>query len=66
MTTTYTHFLDLAKEAQPPDKGTLSRTPFNDDRLKAAPSGFAALLERDAHERSRVAATPAPAPDLGE
>ena len=35
MTAAYTHFLDLAKEVQPPDKGILSRTLFNDDRLKA-------------------------------
>ena len=34
MNTTYTHFSDLAKEVQPPDKGILSRTLFNDDRLK--------------------------------
>ena len=30
----YTVFLDLAKEVQPPDKGILSRTLYNDDRLK--------------------------------
>ena len=41
MTTTYTHFSDLAKEVQPPDKGILSRTLFNDDRLKAVLFGFA-------------------------
>ena len=35
MTTAYTHFSDLAKEVQPPDKGTLSRTPFPDERVKA-------------------------------
>jgi hypothetical protein len=35
MTTTYTHFSDLAKESQPPEKGILSRTLFSDDRLKA-------------------------------
>jgi hypothetical protein len=38
MATTYTHFSDLAKEVQPPDKGILSRTLFSDDRLKAVPS----------------------------
>ena len=41
MTMTYTHFSDLAKEVQPPDKGILSRTLFNDDRLKAVLFGFA-------------------------
>ena len=35
----YTVFLDLAKEAQPPDKGILSRTLFSDDRLKAVAFG---------------------------
>jgi hypothetical protein len=29
----HTHISDLAKETQPPDKGILSRTLFNDDRL---------------------------------
>ena len=39
--TPYTHINDLAKEVQPPDKGILSRTVFNDDRLKAVLFGFA-------------------------
>jgi hypothetical protein len=37
MTTAYTLISDLAKEVQPvqpPDKGILSRTLYNDDRLK--------------------------------
>jgi hypothetical protein len=33
MTTNHTLVSDLAKEVQPPDKGILSRTPYNDDRL---------------------------------
>ena len=41
MATTYTHFSDLAKEVQPPDKGILSRTLYNDDRLSAVLFGFA-------------------------
>jgi len=36
----YTHFTDLAKEVQPTDKGILSRTLFNDDRLKAGQSSL--------------------------
>ncbi len=40
MATTYTHISDLAKEVQPPDKGILSRTLFNDDRLKVVLFGF--------------------------
>jgi hypothetical protein len=31
MTLPYTHFSDLAKEVQPPDKGILNRTLFNDN-----------------------------------
>ena len=38
--TTYTHILDLAKEAEPPADGILSRTIFWDDRLKAVVFGF--------------------------
>jgi quercetin dioxygenase-like cupin family protein len=41
MAMTYTHFSDLVKEVQPPDKGTLSRTLFNNDRMKAVAFGFA-------------------------
>jgi quercetin dioxygenase-like cupin family protein len=41
MTTLYPHVSDLAKEVQPPDKGILSRTLYNDDRLKAVLFGFA-------------------------
>jgi hypothetical protein len=41
MTTNHTYFSDLAKEVQPPDKGILSRTLYNDDRLKAVAFGFA-------------------------
>ena len=41
MATTYTHFSDLVKEVQPPDKGTLSRTLFGYYRLKAVLVGFA-------------------------
>ena len=37
----YTVFLDLATEVQPPDKGILSRTLYNNDRLKAVALGFA-------------------------
>ena len=40
MNTTYTHILDLAKEAEPPADGILSRTIFQDDRLKSVVFGF--------------------------
>ncbi len=55
MTTTYTHFSDLVKEVQPPDKGILSRTVFNDDRLKAVLFGFAQGEELSEHTASMPA-----------
>jgi quercetin dioxygenase-like cupin family protein len=55
MATTYTHFSDLAKEVQPPDKGILSRTLFNDDRLKAVAFGFAQGEELSEHTASMPA-----------
>ena len=55
MTTTYTHFSDLAKEVQPPDKGILSRTLYNDDRLKAVLFGFAQGEELSEHTASMPA-----------
>jgi len=45
-------FLDLTKEAHPPDKGILSRTLFNDDRLKAVLFGFAQGEELSEHTAS--------------
>jgi hypothetical protein len=39
MTATYTHILDLIKEAEPPASGILSRTVFQDDRVKAVVFG---------------------------
>ena len=55
MTTTYTHFSELAKEVQPPDKGILSRTLFSDDRLKAVLFGFAQGEELSEHTASMPA-----------
>jgi quercetin dioxygenase-like cupin family protein len=55
MTTTYTHFSDLAKEVQPPEKGILSRTLYNDDRLKAVGFGFAQGEELSEHTASMPA-----------
>lgn len=55
MTTPYTLFADLAKEAQPPDKGILSRTLFNDDRLKVVLFGFAQDEELSEHTASMPA-----------
>jgi quercetin dioxygenase-like cupin family protein len=55
MTTTYTHFSDLAKEVQPPDKGILSRTLYSDDRLKVVLFGFAQGEELSEHTASMPA-----------
>jgi quercetin dioxygenase-like cupin family protein len=55
MTTPYTHFSDLTKEVQPPDKGILSRTVFNDDRLKAVVFGFGQGEELSEHTASMPA-----------
>src|SRR5579862_9329209 len=55
MATTYTHILDLAKEVQPPDKGILSRTLYNDERLKAVIFGFDRGEELSEHTASMPA-----------
>jgi quercetin dioxygenase-like cupin family protein len=53
--TPYIHINDLAKEVQPPDKGILSRTLFNDDRLKAVIFGFGQSEELSEHTASMPA-----------
>jgi len=55
VTLNHTHFSDLAKEVQPPDKGILSRTLFNDDRLKVVLFGFAQGEELSEHTASMPA-----------
>ena len=55
MATNSTHFSDLAKEVQPPDKGILSRTLFSDDRLKVVLFGFAQGEELSEHTASMPA-----------
>ena len=53
--TPYTYVDDMAKGAQPPEKGILSRTLYHDDRLKAVTFGFGAGDELSEH----TASTPA-------
>lgn len=53
--TTYTHISDLAKEAQPPEKGILSRTIFNDEKFKAVIFGFGQGEELSEHTASMPA-----------
>ena len=55
MKTPYTHISDLAKEAQPPEKGILSRTLFNDEKVKAVIFGFAQDEELSEHTASMPA-----------
>ena len=53
--TTYTHFLDLAKEVEPPADGILSRTIFQDDKIKAVAFGFAQDQELSEHTAEKPA-----------
>ena len=53
--TTYTNISDLAKEAPPPDKGILSRTIFNDEKVKAVIFGFGQGEELSEHTASMPA-----------
>lgn len=53
--TSYTHMLDLAKEAEPPADGILSRTIFQDDQMKAVVFGFGQGEELSEHTASMPA-----------
>jgi len=53
--TPYTHFNDLATQAQPPEKGILNRTIHNDEKLKAVLFGFAKGEELSEHTASMPA-----------
>jgi quercetin dioxygenase-like cupin family protein len=55
MTPPYAHFLDVAKEVQPPEKGVLSRTICKDARVKAVMFGFAQGEELSEHTASMPA-----------
>ncbi len=50
---TYTHILDLAKEAEPPADSILSRTVFQDDRIKAVIFGFGQGQELSEHTAAK-------------
>ncbi|MCO6457425.1 MAG: cupin domain-containing protein [Pirellulaceae bacterium] len=53
--TIYTHILDLAKEAEPPANGILSRTVFQDDQIKAVIFGFGQGEELSEHTAAKLA-----------
>ena len=55
MSPPYTHVGDLLKEAPPPPDGILSRTLFNDDRLKVVAFGFGQGQELSEHTASMPA-----------
>jgi quercetin dioxygenase-like cupin family protein len=55
MTTPYTMLADLARQVEPPADGTLSRTIYLDERLKAVLFAFSAGQELSEH----TASTPA-------
>lgn len=55
MTTAYTHIFDMAKEAEPPADGILSRTVFQDDRVKVVVFGFAQGQELSEHTAAKPA-----------
>ena len=55
MSPPYACYLDLAAEVEPPAEGTLSRTIFQDERLKVVLFGFSAGQELSEH----TASTPA-------
>jgi quercetin dioxygenase-like cupin family protein len=55
MTNNYTHIVDLAREAEPPADGILSRTLFNDDHVKAVIFGFGQGEELSEHTASMPA-----------
>ena len=55
MSQSYTHIIDLAKQAEPPENGILSRKLFDDDRVKAVIFGFAQGEELSEHTASMPA-----------
>jgi quercetin dioxygenase-like cupin family protein len=55
MSPPYTHISDLASQVQPPEDGILSRTLYNDERVKAVIFGFGAGQELSEHTASMPA-----------
>ncbi len=55
MSTPYTHYADLARETQAPEKGILSRTLYNDDCIKVVLFGFGQGEELSEHTSSMPA-----------
>lgn len=55
MATDYTFFAELAREIEAPADGTLSRTLYQDDQLKAVLFGFSAGQELSEHTSTKSA-----------
>ena len=55
MSEQYTHIVDLAKEATPPQQGILSHTVFENDSVKAVVFGFGQGDEMSEHTASKPA-----------
>ena len=53
--TNYSYLADLAQEVEPPEDGILTRTIFNDDRVKVVLFGFGAGQELSEHTASMPA-----------
>lgn len=53
--TTCTHILDLAREAEPPLDGILSKTIYQDDQIKAVVFGFGQGQELSEHTAAKPA-----------
>lgn len=53
--TNYTHILDLAREADPPADGILSRAIYQDDHIKAVLFGFGPGQELSEHTAAKPA-----------
>jgi quercetin dioxygenase-like cupin family protein len=53
--TAYTHILDLAREAEPPVDGILSKTIYQDDQIKAVLFGFGQGQELSEHTAAKPA-----------
>ena len=55
MNPAYTHINDLTSQVQPPEDGILSRTLYDDERVKAVIFGFGAGEELSEHTASMPA-----------
>ena len=53
--TSYTHILDLVKEAEPPADGILSKTIYQDNQIKAVVFGFSQGQELSEHTAAKPA-----------